>query len=1478
MLTAKTENDSWKGILDHLPEDAYHLLAMLAINTAPMRHHSIQEVCGCMEAIPDKTYSGTIYFSHEKVNRHKWTGPQFKAAMDALVKIGWIDRPHGHVQCNPIMREKIVHALVEKGTYQEYANVLFAFSGGRYYSTYSTYMYRSHSSHKTPDDYIREIRHCLIVGDGTVMKQFLRDFMPDNLNDYRFITTLNVLFESPDNWWDRADFGTKATFLQFQLVHSLSVLKSFPPSHWNALIDIVCQPKCDPNIQVLLLDYALCTGKLDEIPVTEMYGDLPAMLSTAHQAFLSGSYATAAALYQQARSHLPSLKGAKNLAIPYLTGIFHALCHLHLGNTAPVAEIALSVLTPKTSRRVATLMPINLQETWSILQSICVKLGGLTAKRFNVNELGIATKHARWLPLLLYAHETVWFSYQDRSELLETLLPFAETLACTTKGQMSFPWIAAEMAEVAALLGAEETQTKPLLEAANTFREQTSSMSIGNLLTPKADWEIWLESLRALSEPVAIVADKKTETKKGHGSRLVWRMHVSVHHTRCEPYEQVWQPKTKTWSMGRPIAISRLFSELHTLDFLTEHDRRAGAHIKTLQTGSRRYQKTEYYVGESVVLALIGHPHLFLASSPTVPIELISAKPEIVLKKEGNSLHVSFFPPITKTKGHFDSWTDNANRDLFVIEETNTRYKVIQLSQKEQQIRKILGVEGKTFPQEAESTLTAMLGNLLGEMTVKTDAQIEFENVPEVNVDPKLYLYLSPSGEGLQAEFFVRPLGATGPSHRPGSGSERVIADIDGRKLQTVRNLADETKRRDGVIARFPSFHTAAASSKDQYVFETAIDALTLLSELKDDEIAPTPPLEAEEETTSKKTRKKKTTPSSIQSSDLEIFWPQGEKYSVTSTASFGNFNLAFSSAQEWLAATGSLKVDGEVYELQKLFELFDESSESRFVKLSDQKFLALTNEFRKRLGEFKRLSHAKGNVVQLHPLAAAGMEDFFDAIPSLEKNALWSDIKKRIEAARDFQAPFPKSFVGDMRDYQLDGYDWLARSAKWGVGCCLADDMGLGKTIQALALLLQRAGEGPALVVAPTSVCFNWEREAAKFAPTLKIKRVQSITTGSNAKAERDKLITSAKKREVLITSYTLLQQEIELFAKKKYATVILDESQAIKNHESNRAKAAFSLQAEVRIAMTGTPIENRLSELWSLFRFLNPGLFGSQKSFEDRFAIPIQRDQSASARNTLRRLVHPFILRRTKSQVLAELPARTEIVREIELSPAEAKLYEAARLNALKELQDIKDKNSGAGQLQILAALTRLRQLCCNPKMVIPDSEIESSKLEAFREIMEELLENRHKVLVFSQFVKHLEILKAELDKMGISYQYLDGSTPERERRKRVDAFQSGESDAFLISIKAGGSGLNLTAADYVIHVDPWWNPAVEDQATDRAHRIGQTRPVTVYRLITQGTIEEKIVRLHHEKRDLADKLLEGTDQATKLSADELIDILRG
>jgi SNF2 family DNA or RNA helicase len=326
-----------------------------------------------------------------------------------------------------------------------------------------------------------------------------------------------------------------------------------------------------------------------------------------------------------------------------------------------------------------------------------------------------------------------------------------------------------------------------------------------------------------------------------------------------------------------------------------------------------------------------------------------------------------------------------------------------------------------------------------------------------------------------------------------------------------------------------------------------------------------------------------------------------------------------------------------------------------------------------------------------------------------------------------------------------------------------------------------------------------------------------------------------------------------------------------------TKRSQAAMTLQGEFKMITTGTPIENHLGELWNLFRFINPGLLGSLEHFNRRFAIPIERDKDQQARSKLKKLVQPFILRRVKSEVLQELPPRTEIMLHVEQGSEERALYEALRRQALETLAGSDAGSVGQKQLRILAEIMRLRRACCNPQLVVKDTDISSAKLEVFTELLDELLAGRHKALVFSQFVDHLSILRKLLDEKNISYQYLDGSTPVLERKKRVDAFQAGSGDVFLISLKAGGVGLNLTAADYVIHMDPWWNPAVEDQAADRAHRMGQQRPVTIYRLVTRDTIEDKIVDLHQHKRDLASSLLEGSDMSGKLSADELLALLQ-
>jgi SNF2 family DNA or RNA helicase len=422
---------------------------------------------------------------------------------------------------------------------------------------------------------------------------------------------------------------------------------------------------------------------------------------------------------------------------------------------------------------------------------------------------------------------------------------------------------------------------------------------------------------------------------------------------------------------------------------------------------------------------------------------------------------------------------------------------------------------------------------------------------------------------------------------------------------------------------------------------------------------------------------------------------------------------------------------------------------------------------------------------------------------------------------------------------------------------------MGLGKTVQALALLLDRGG--PSLVVCPTSVCFNWLEEARRFAPSLNL-----ATLGRNRAAQ----IEALGPQDVLVVSYGLLNTCQELLEKVSWEVVILDEAQLVKNARAKRAQAASALQAKARVALTGTPVENHLGDLCSLFRFLNPGLLGGEKSFAQRFARPIEEGNRAAA-HCLKRLISPFVLRRLKSQVLDELPPRTEIPLYVQLDDEERALYEAARQRASESLAQRSSDDPEA--FHVLAELTRLRRLCCHPRLVMPESQLPGAKLQAVLQLVDELRENRHRALVFSQFVDHLQLLRGELDARGIPYRYLDGSTPAADRPALVREFQSGKGDLFLISLKAGGAGLNLTAADYVIHLDPWWNPAVEDQASDRAHRLGQQRPVTVYRMIARDTVEERIVDLHRHKRALADQLLSGQDGSSRLNVDELLALLR-
>lgn len=467
---------------------------------------------------------------------------------------------------------------------------------------------------------------------------------------------------------------------------------------------------------------------------------------------------------------------------------------------------------------------------------------------------------------------------------------------------------------------------------------------------------------------------------------------------------------------------------------------------------------------------------------------------------------------------------------------------------------------------------------------------------------------------------------------------------------------------------------------------------------------------------------------------------------------------------------------------------------------------------------------------------------------------------------------PLPKNFRGTLRPYQLEGYRWLRTRQSAGLGACLADDMGLGKTVQTLCLLqsLKEQGEAlPSLLIMPTSLLYNWEMEAKKFTPQLRVL--------SYIGNQREKLQGQIGKVDLVLASYGMVRSDIEWFEKQAFSYIILDESQAIKNPLANITKAVQKLSAKFRLVMTGTPLENSTMDLWSQMNFINPGLLGSQRYFKDHFQIPIEKKADGEKKKRLYYLIKPYLLRREKRQVAADLPEKMESITYCTMSEEQEKLYDKTKSfyrDAL--LKQIKDEGLQKSRFSVLQGLTKLRQLANHPALVDEGFEGSSGKLEAVMDKLETILEHHHKVLIFSQFVQHLSLIRKELDAKDIPYAYLDGSTT--DRKAEVERFQKDDGHrVFLISLKAGGVGLNLTAADYVFLLDPWWNPAAEAQAIDRAHRIGQNKTVFTYKFISKQTVEEKILALQQRKLDLANELVSSDESILRnLSEEEVLELL--
>ena len=575
-----------------------------------------------------------------------------------------------------------------------------------------------------------------------------------------------------------------------------------------------------------------------------------------------------------------------------------------------------------------------------------------------------------------------------------------------------------------------------------------------------------------------------------------------------------------------------------------------------------------------------------------------------------------------------------------------------------------------------------------------------------------------------------------------------------------------------------------------------------------------------------------------------------------------GSMKFRLQSDIDWFDVNAEIDFEGRSVAFPELLQALERGDST--VRLDDGSLGILPEEWLEQIGMISGLGTLDEESLRFSNSQAALLDALLSSQEEVEFDEKFDEMRERFRNFTGIQkTPVPKTFKGELRDYQRDGLSWMTFLNEFNFGGCLADDMGLGKTVQFIAMLLKHRHtaktKDPALIVVPRSLIFNWASECKRFGPKLKVLEY----TGMDRAALRDDFAT----QDVILTTYGTVRRDVAILKDVQFDYVVLDEAQTIKNPSSQIARASRLLRARHRLALSGTPIENNVGDLWSIFEFLNPGMLGRSSAFRNHVSDP----DSADSRKLVARGLRPFILRRTKKQVAAELPERLEETIYCDMDTEQRRLYDELRVHYRESLLGAVEKDGlSKSKMHVLEALLRLRQAACHPALLNRGSDEDAyAKLEFLIPHLNELVAEGHKSLVFSQFTSMLSIVREHLDKSGIEYEYLDGQTRDRERR--VNRFQEDENcPVFLISLKAGGLGLNLTAADYVFLLDPWWNPAVEAQAIDRAHRVGQTKTVFAYRMICRDTVEEKIAELQKKKRDLADAILDGADQSSSILKD--------
>ena len=959
------------------------------------------------------------------------------------------------------------------------------------------------------------------------------------------------------------------------------------------------------------------------------------------------------------------------------------------------------------------------------------------------------------------------------------------------------------------------------------IEKRSAELGVGPLLPAVQKVEAWENALNRLIEQNTAGAAKalKARTKDVKQERVGYLLDTR-HYWELTPRLQTSKDGV-VWSAGRNIAMPTFLKEIPAM---TAQDHAVASHV-LVQKGW--YGGTSYILqGAQLVADLAGHPAVYDLHDQQKRINIVKEPLQVqVVRKDGNWVVKTSVQPADIEDGDTAN-TSNDPRVFIVREMGDGSLSVITLTADEQRlVREIAKLP--SIPADGEKKLKKLLGILAAQMPVESELVTADTAKAVKKGEDRVSLLITPAEDGFVIRAAVIPLEGANVACEPGKGLTYIAANDKTGPVQIQRDLKKEK-------AHFEALEKALAplaeSRTDTYLwdvdFEGCLKILEAARNLPD---------------------------------DVTVRWPEGEKFKVARpTMNFGNIKLSVTKKGQWFEVEGDMRLDGKTK--LKIAELLMKirAAKGRFIALSDTEYLALTDELKRRLTALEQSAQTDKKGVKLSVFQGAQIEELEGDGAEVAKDEAYRAFIERVEKTRERTWAVPAGLTAELRDYQVEGYEWLMRLAGWGAGALLSDDMGLGKTVQTIAALLARAKEGPQLVVVPTSVLLNWRDELTRFAPGL----TQVIF---NLAEDRSEALKKLKAGTVVLTTYGVMTGEIETLTAQNWTTVVFDEAHTVKNRDTKAFKAAVTLKADFRILLTGTPLQNRLSEIWALFEIAVPGLLGSFTRFTDRFVFPIERDKDRESQRLLKRIISPFILRRTKTDVLTELPEKTEVTVKVELSDEEKALYEQIREETAVSLE-----TGEINPVQALAALTKLRQAACAPQLIDKAITIGSSKTAAFLTLADDLIGNGHRALVFSQFTSHLALIRKALDAKGIAYSYLDGAMSPAERIKTVDAFSSGDEPLFLISLKAGGTGLNLTAADYVIHLDPWWNPAVEDQASDRAYRIGQERPVTIYRLIAQGTVEEKILKLHSTKKSLADALLEGTDMTQRLGRKEILELL--